>query len=159
MTLKWLPLAKMRDPAPIAGIVVFLCGFGIIASVFGSAGAVFGTDRLQAAPPTDEALSRAARSAARVRPCTAWLLQASWCDTIIDGSAQRDREPRNHPIFGQEQGSRGEGTASAMTSRRGSMTDMRGQLMVAANLARHRMEPWVVMPWDAPEPPLRHGDQ
>lgn len=156
MTLQRLPLTSMCESAPVAGIVVLLCGLGMIASALGGAEDFLGAVGLQAAHPTDDDSSRFARSAVGGRLCRA---SAPMCETNVVGGAQRDREAWIRPLLGQEQGSRGEGPASPMPSRRRARADVRNELMVAANLARHRLEPRVVTPWDAPEPPLRHGDQ
>jgi hypothetical protein len=150
---------RMCDPAPIAGIVVFLCGLGMVASALGSAEPGVGTVRLHGARPTAGAQPFATQSPVGICPGTAQSRQALICDADLPAGASADRGVQDDSLLLEESFTRVEDTRSAVSGKHYAWTDMRHQFMGAANLARHRMEPGVWITGDGVRQPHHSGDQ
>jgi len=155
MPRRWLPHERTRDSVPLAGIMGVLCGLGVLASAL----AGFETVRMQAAHFAAGALSHAARSPVWVRSDTSSMRPESTWDAGVEAGVRDDggRQVRSPPA--EEPFSRGEDRGRPVSAKHHVTTDARAQLMGAANLARHRVEPGFWTTRDEPEAPLRYGDQ
>lgn len=147
------------DSLPITGIVVFLCGLGMVASALGSAEVGVGSVWPQAAPPTAGAQPHPSQSAVGDCSGTAPKRQASTCDADFPEGVGDDRGVQDDLLPLKESFTRGDDARGAVSDKHHARSDVRHQFMRAANLARHRMEPGIWITGDEQRQPHHSGDQ